>query len=202
MKKKIAVIGLTGGIGSGKSTIAKIFSDKGIPVYIADIEAKKIMVNDEELKRAIVELLGNESYNELGELNREYIAGKVFNNKSLLAKLNSIVHPAVSKHFKNWKTKQSSLYVIKEVAILFENDSYKKCDYTILITAPVDVRIERVIKRDKTDKEQVLSRMKNQWTDEKKIPLSDFVLENVDMELISGHVERVHNEIVTLLSLK
>ncbi len=198
MKK--ATVGLTGGIGSGKSTIAKMFNTVGIPVYIADIEAKQLMVNDEKLRQEIKKLLGNEAYLDNGVLNRVYIADKVFKDATLLQKLNAIVHPAVGAHFERWKTTQNVPYVIKEAAILFENDSYQYCDYTILVTAPIPERIKRVIARDQITKDQIEERMQHQWTDEKKIPLADFVIENITLENTKEQVEEIHMQIKALLA--
>lgn len=189
------VVGLTGGIGSGKSTVAKMFAKLEVPIYIADDEAKKLMHEDVEVKNQIVALLGEESYVD-DQLNRTYIADLVFNDKKLLEKLNAIVHPAVANHFLSWKNTQESNYVIKEAAILFENGGYKKCDYTILVTAPEEMRINRVMKRDHTKKSKVLERLKNQWTDIEKIPLADFVIKNTDLEKTRLQVTKIHNKLI------
>ncbi|WP_299440527.1 dephospho-CoA kinase [uncultured Aquimarina sp.] len=189
------VIGLTGGIGSGKSTVAKMFAKLGVPIYIADDEAKKMMNEDVNIKNQIKDLLGTKSYIK-GELNRPFIADKVFNDKELLGKLNAIVHPAVATHFIAWKNEQKSNYVIKEAAILFENGGYKQCDYTVLVTAPKETRIERVLKRDNTTKSQVLARLKNQWEDSKKIPLADFVIINTKLEETWLQVKKIHNKVI------
>ncbi|MDH7448275.1 dephospho-CoA kinase [Aquimarina sp. 2201CG14-23] len=188
------IVGLTGGIGSGKSTVAKMFKKLGASIYIADDEAKKLMNEDDDVKKQILQLLGKESYVS-GELNRPFIADKVFNDKSLLEKLNAIVHPAVANHFITWKQKQKGAYVIKEAAILFENSGYKQCDYTILVTAPEETRIERVLKRDHTTRTQVLARLKNQWLDSKKIPLADFVIINTKLEETWLQVQQIHNKL-------
>lgn len=188
------VVGLTGGIGSGKSTVAKMFEQLGVAVYIADIEAKRLMNEDALVKKQIIDLLGNDSYiNE--ELNRSYIANIVFNDSSKLLQLNAIVHPAVANHFDCWKSKQKGNYVVKEAAILFENEGHKQCDYTILVSAPIETRIERVLKRDKTTREDILSRMNNQWEDARKIPLADFVIYNKNIEYTENQVHKVHREI-------
>ncbi|WP_024770487.1 dephospho-CoA kinase [Aquimarina macrocephali] len=188
------VVGLTGGIGSGKSTVAKMFEQLGVAVYIADIEAKKLMNEDESVKKQIIALLGNDSYVN-GELNRPYIANVVFNDSSKLLQLNAIVHPAVASHFDCWKSNQKGNYVIKEAAILFENEGHKQCDYTILVSAPIETRIQRVLKRDKTTKEDILSRMNNQWEDTRKIPLADFVIYNKNIKDTENQVYKVHEEI-------
>ncbi|MFD2561761.1 dephospho-CoA kinase [Aquimarina rubra] len=189
------IVGLTGGIGSGKSTVAKMFAKFDVPVYTADDEAKKLMNEDTVVKKQIIHLLGEKAYGKEG-LNRAFIANKVFNDAKLLDKLNQIVHPAVADHFTAWKDKQKSAYVIKEAAILFENGGYKKCDYTILVTAPEEVRIERVLKRDNTTRSQILDRLRNQWEDTKKIPLADFVINNVNLEETWLHVNKIHNKII------
>ncbi len=190
------VVGLTGGIGSGKSTIAKMFNNLGVAVYIADDEAKKLMHTDERIRTQIISLLGEDSYRD-GELNRPFIADVVFNDKSKLNKLNAIVHPAVGNHFEAWKSKQIGEYVIKEVAILFENEGHKQCDHTILVVAPLELRISRVLNRDKTSREQVLSRANNQWDDDQKIPLADFVIHNIDMQDSEKQVYKIHKEITS-----
>ncbi|WP_298541018.1 dephospho-CoA kinase [uncultured Aquimarina sp.] len=188
------VIGLTGGIGSGKSTVAEMFAKLGVPIYIADDEAKKLMNEDISVKKQIVALLGVNSYTEQG-LNRSFIADKVFNNKELLEKLNAIVHPKVATHFTKWKNEQKFEYVIKEAAILFENGGYKRCDHTILVTAPKETRIKRVLKRDNTTRSQVLARLKNQWEDSEKIPLADFVIINTNLEETWLQIKKIHNKL-------
>lgn len=192
------VVGLTGGIGSGKTTVAKMFEDLGIPVYIADVEAKLLMNRSKVIKRKLKKLLGEDAYiNE--QLNRAYIASKIFNDKNLLEQINAIVHPKVASHFKRWLKKQSSSYVIKEVAILFENGSYKECDFTITVTAPLEEKIERVIKRDDTSKEKIMKIMKNQWSDNQKIELSDFVITNQNLNHTKIQVEEIHAKILKTL---
>lgn len=175
------VVGLTGGIGSGKSTVAKMLEELGVPVYNSDIEAKNLMVTSKVLKRKIVALLGEQSYSK-NELNREYIASLVFNDRDLLQKLNEIVHPAVRKHFIKWSKKQDHPYVVQETALLFENGSNYLYDKTILVTAPKDIRVARIVARDGSTKQQVLQRMQNQLGDEQKLALADFVIENIDLD--------------------
>ncbi|GAA4302870.1 dephospho-CoA kinase [Aestuariibaculum suncheonense] len=192
------VVGLTGGIGSGKTTVAKAFEALGIPVYIADLEAKKLMVTSEVIKTKLVELFGEEVYLD-NELNKPFIANIIFNDKTYLQKMNAIVHPEVHKHFDAWKLKQKAPYVIKEVAILFENGGNKQCDLVITVTAPLELRIERLLKRDNTTKEKIEAIMKNQWSDEDKIALSDFVVNNVNLEKTKAQVVRIHEQIVNAL---
>ena len=179
MTKKI---GLTGGIGSGKSTIAEHFKLKGIPIYIKDTETRLIM-QDAKVLEAIKNAFGTAIY-ENNQLVREKLASIVFNNPEKLQVLNAIVHPAVRLHFENWLlTQKEHPFIIYESAILFETGSYKDFDAIITVTAPKEIRIERVIKRDNTTAEQVFERMKAQWTDEQRIEKSDFVIENSILSL-------------------
>ncbi|WP_378187221.1 dephospho-CoA kinase [Aquimarina sp. W85] len=187
------IVGLTGGIGSGKSTVAKMFENLGVPVYIADIEAKKIMHKDASVKHQVISLLGVNAYLD-DSLNTGYIASKVFENKELLTKLNAIVHPAVALDFENWKKKQKTNYIIKEVAILFEKGAQKDCDYTILVTAPKKLRIQRILDRDRTTVEEIEQRMNNQWEDSKKIPLADFIITNVALKEVEKQVLELHQK--------
>lgn len=189
------VVGLTGGIGSGKTTVAKQFMVLGIPVYIADEEAKKLMNTSQVIKRKLIQLFGNEAYVN-DRLNKPFIANIIFNDKSYLEKMNAIVHPQVATHFKKWVLKQNAPYVIKEVAILFENDGYKQCDYVITVTAPKNIRIERLLERDATTKDKIEAIMKNQWSDEEKIKLSDYVIANIDLENTKRQVHKIHKEIL------
>ncbi|WP_333695078.1 dephospho-CoA kinase [Flavobacterium sp.] len=186
------VIGLTGGIGSGKTTVARFFSDLGVPVFIADNEAKTIS-ESEEVRPLLQSLFGDNVY-KAGKLDRKYIASQVFSNPDLLQKLNQVVHPRVQKKFEQWlKIHSKAKYVIKEAAILFESGSYKQCFKVILVTAPQEIRIERVLKRDETDYDSVVKRISNQWSDEIKIPLSDFVIENVNLSHTKSQVLEIHN---------
>lgn len=184
------IIGLTGGIGSGKTTVAKMFMDQGIPIYIADEEAKKLM-ESEEIVKQVKNVFGN-SVLINKKIDRAKLAKIVFNNPEKLEQLNKIVHPAVQEHFKNWlKNHLASPFVIKEAAILFETGGHKKCDKVITVIAPQLLRLERVILRDKSDKDSVLQRINSQWSDEKKILLSDFVIENVDLEKTKEQVRDI-----------
>ena len=175
------IIGLTGGIGSGKTTVANYFQELGVPVYIADNEARKIMKTPEVLD-AIKKKFGKSIF-ETNTLNREKLAEIVFGNPEKLQQLNAIVHPAVKIHFDNWLLNhQKAPFVVYEAAILFESGGYKNCDQVITITAPLETRIQRVIDRDKTTGEQVLKRIHAQWNDEQRISKSDFVIENSDFD--------------------
>lgn len=190
-------VGLTGGIGSGKSTVARYFSELEVPVYEADKAAKYLMNSDHNLITAIKNLLGEDAYTTEG-LNRALVAGKVFGNRNLLDQLNALVHPAVRKDFNSWASQQESDYVIQEAAILFETAGHKHFDYNILVTAPEETRIKRVMKRDGVDRKQVEARLKNQWKDADKIPLADFVLDNRDRRKTRANVRRIHRKLLEL----
>lgn len=189
------VVGLTGGIGSGKTTVAKMFEHLGVPVYIADVEAKKLTNRSKVIRRKLIELLGEEAYLDK-EINKKYVADKIFSNSSLLLQVNQIIHPKVRAHFNRWLKRQVSPYVIKEAAILFENGGYKECDKNILVVAPKDQRIERLLDRDVTSIQQIENRMQNQWEDEKKIPMADYVIHNVDLEKTRMQVTDIHEIIL------
>lgn len=192
------VVGLTGGIGSGKTTIARMFQDLGIPVYISDIEAQKIIETDPVVKRRIIEEFGELAYID-EKYNRRYIADIVFNDKHKLQKLNNIVHPALALHFQRWKDMQKSLYIIKEAAILFESGAYKQCDYIITVTAPEQERIRRVVERDQVTEKLVRERMRNQWTDEERIKLSDEVVDNINIQVSLLKVKEIHSKLIKKL---
>ncbi|WP_281639415.1 dephospho-CoA kinase [Capnocytophaga sputigena] len=188
------VVGLTGGIGSGKSTIAKAFAALGIAVFNSDEQAKALIATDAQVKERIIAAFGEEAYQN-GEYNRAYIAQIVFNNSEKLAILNGIVHPALAEYFKRWAKEQTSPYVLKEAAILFESGSYKDCDYIITVTAPEEVRIARVMARDHCTEAQVRARMAQQWSDAQRIALSNAVIENIDLEKAKKEVRRINNEL-------
>ncbi len=191
------IVGITGGIGSGKTTVANFFKELGVPVYIADEEAKRLMASNAELRQKITGLFGEESYHD-GKLNRKYLAGLVFNNPKKLEALNNLVHPAVAEDFRKWVSAQQAPYVIKESALLFETGDYKNCDVTILVKAPLEERVRRVMHRDAASKESVMDRISHQWPDEKKQVLSDYTIENIDISLIKNIV---HNINVNLLNI-
>ena len=192
------LVGLTGGIGSGKTTIANFFKELGVPIYIADTEAKALMNRSKVIKRKLIALFGDNAYQN-GKLNRDFLSKKIFNNKDLLQKMNAIVHPKVASHFKRWVKKQDAPYVISEAAILFENGSYKKYDYIITVTAPEEVRLKRVMSRDNSSKEKVKSVMNNQWKDEEKIKLSDYVIQNINLEEAKAQVLQIHQNLLQKL---
>ncbi|WP_422860156.1 dephospho-CoA kinase [Flagellimonas sp. S174] len=188
-------IGLTGGIGSGKSTVAKMFTELGVPVYDSDMQAKELMSSSTKLKKAITQLLGKEAYkNEV--LNRKYIAGKVFADTNLLEKLNKIVHPVVKEHFMDWAQKQDSEYVIQESALIFENGNEDFYDAIVLVTAPEEIRVKRVIKRDKSNASDVIQRIENQMEDKDKVDMAHFYVENIDLETTQNKVLEIHKAIV------
>ncbi len=188
-------IGITGGIGSGKSYISSIFQKLGIPVYSADERAKTLMNTHEPLIKEIKYIFGNDAYSQ-NKLNRQYIAKEVFNNKKKLEQLNNIVHPAVDIDFRLWCENQNELiYVLKEAAILFESGSFKKLDKNIVVTAPKEIRIERVMIRDGSSKAEIESRMKNQWPTDKLVTLADFVINNDGKKLILPQIIEIDNKI-------
>lgn len=188
-------IGITGGIGSGKSTIARIFESIGYPVYYADSKAKSLMTSNEDLVSQIKQHFGEDIYLNTGEINREKLGAIVFNNKEKLAELNSLVHPAVANDFFRWAKEQENEIVFEEAAILFETGGYKRMDYNILVTAPKEERIKRTMLRDNTSREAVLARMENQWEDEDKIPLADFIIDNGGSVLVIPQVLEVISKI-------
>ncbi|MBC8769468.1 dephospho-CoA kinase [Arenibacter sp. BSSL-BM3] len=191
------IVGLTGGIGSGKSTVGRMFQKLGVPIYNSDIEAKKLMSSSKEIKKNIEALLGKQSYLD-GELNREYIAKAVFKDKKLLQDLNNIVHPAVRRHFISWSKQQDAPYVIQEAAIIFENGNNDFYDKIVLVTAPPDIRIQRVVDRDGVDAPKVKERINHQWPDSQKERLSDFVIENISLENTEREVAEIHHKLLKI----
>ena len=171
------IIGLTGGIGSGKSTVSKILLNHNIPVYDSDSKAKKLMNSSNELKEMIIEYFGKNSYQD-NQLNKSYISNIIFNNQIKIDKINSLVHPFVFRDFNKWKKNITSKYIIFESALIFETGSYKNNDFNILVVSDLNERIKRVVKRDRVKEKDVLVRIKNQWNDEKKIPLADYIFKN------------------------
>jgi dephospho-CoA kinase len=193
-------IGITGGIGSGKSTISKIFEVLGIPVFYADDHAKRVMTDDAILIEAIQKTFGKESYFDNGSLNRKYIANIVFNDAAQLSKLNAIVHPATFRSFDNWLTRVDIKvpYILKEAALLFESDSYKMCDRSVMVYAPHNMRIERVLLRDGITRQEAEARNAKQFDDKKKLEMADYVIENDDTELVIPQVLILHEQFLKL----
>ncbi|MDO9137722.1 MAG: dephospho-CoA kinase [Lutibacter sp.] len=187
------IIGLTGGIGSGKSTVLALFKALGAVTYVADIEAKKLMNADDGLKNQIIKLFGEKAY-EKGALNRTYISSVVFNNEEKLNALYAMVHPKVREDFHHFIKKQKADFVIYEAAILFESGSNQICDYVITVIADFEHKIERIMKRDGVSEAQVLERMKNQSEDDYKIKKSDFVIRN-------NHLEDTKKQVFTIFEL-
>ncbi len=188
-------IGLTGGIGSGKSTVARIFETLGIPVYYADEEAKKIMRQDADVIAAIRDLFGDLAYDREGNPDRVFLAREVFNNKEKLARLNAIVHPATIRESNQWAERQTSPYVLKEAALLFESEAFHHVDKVIGVFAPVTLRLQRTMKRDQVSREAVQRRMKNQMNEEVKIRLCDFVIRNDEQQALIPQVLHIHAQL-------
>lgn len=188
-------IGLTGGIGSGKSTVAKVFESLGVPVYKADDEAKKLMATDPQLINLIKKHFSEEVYKE-GKLDKAYLASVVFNNKEKLNLLNSLVHPFTIEDGKSWMKRQQTSYAIKEAALIFESGSQGEFDFIVGVYAPETLRIHRTIQRDKTDKELVRLRMQNQIKEEIKMKLCDEVLINNEQELLVPQIIALHEKLL------
>lgn len=192
-------IGITGGIGSGKTTVCKIFEVLGIPVYYADIRAKWLMENNAALCTGIKDLLGREAYTPEGRLNRGLIASRVLVNPDLLEKLNGLVHPAVALDGLAWQEEQKNVpYTLKEAALLFESGSYRLLDKIIVVTAPVEVRIARVMERDKASRETVQGWIARQMDEAEKVALADFVIQNDGKHLLIPQVMTVHHTLQEL----
>jgi dephospho-CoA kinase len=191
------IVGLTGGIGSGKTTVGKLFAELGVPVYNSDREARRLMEESGKVREAIKALIGERAY--CGNSpNRAYIAGKVFGNTDLLDRLNAIVHPAVRANFKNWVVQQQNPYLIQEAAILFENGSYHEFDKIVLVRAPREERIKRIGERDGSSREEIEARMAHQWDDDRKIALADYVIENLDLKNTRFEVEKIHRHLMEI----
>ena len=190
------IIGLTGGIGAGKTTVSKLFALLNIPIYIADDRAKRILDIDGEVQNKIKTLFGENSIVN-GTVNRKLIAIESFGHPKILEQLNAIIHPAVSTDFEKWKADNNSApYVVKEAAILFESGSHVGCDKIILVSAPLETRIDRVMKRDAITKSEVESRIINQWVEDKKKALSDFIIRNDEENSLISQVMRIHKKIL------
>jgi dephospho-CoA kinase len=188
------MIGLTGGIGSGKSVVAKVFATLGIPVFNADDEAKRIMQTSPEIKTKLIEQFGLEIYNEHG-LDKEKLASIVFNDPFQLQLLNAIVHPVTIQAAKDWAAKQTTPYVIKEAALIFESGTADGLFKVIGVTAPLSLRTHRVMQRDGITKEQVDARMRNQISDTIKMRLCDYVIENNNQEMVIPQVLEIDKAI-------
>ena len=184
-------IGITGGIGSGKTYVSEVFKSLGIPVFNADIESKKLMITSEKLMELVKAEFGEGIYTN-GSLNKEKLGAIVFSDKIKLEKLNSLVHPIVKAEFEKWCTKQTTDYVIKEAAILFESDSHLGLDAVICVSAPIELRISRSMKRDNATEKEIKNRIENQISQEEKEKLSDYIIVNDTKELLLPQVLNIH----------
>ncbi len=189
-------MGLTGGIGSGKSLICSILEKLGVPVYYADAEAKRLMNSDPDLKTQIVELFGEQAYRQ-ESIDRKYLAERLFGDAEMLAAMNGVVHPAVREDFNRWANLQKEVpYVVEEAAILFESGAHRELDYMVLAYAPAKIRISRVMDRDGTDRESVLKRMGHQLSEEEKKKLADHVIVNDGQQMLLPQVIELHNKLL------
>lgn len=197
MKSKPLLVGITGGIGSGKTTISKVFQTLGVPVYNSDARAKSLLNEDEKLKSAVVERFGRDAYDANGMLNRQFLAKTVFADEKKLESLNALVHPAVGHNFSLWTQAHTShSYLIKEAALLFETGSYRSLDYTILVKAPEEVRILRILKRDpQRSRQQIADIINKQLGDSEKEKLANFILTNDDKELLIPQILKIDETI-------
>lgn len=196
-KSRALLVGITGGIGSGKSTVCKLFSLLGVPIYTADERAKWLMNHDSQVKEKILASFGAESYTPDGELNRGYLAGTVFSKPEKVAALNALVHPAVAKDFAEWVGQQTAPYLLKEAALLFETGAAKELDYVINVSSPLRVRMARVLLRDpQRTEEQVNQIINQQLPDEEKNELADFSIKNTDNKLLLPQVIALHEQLL------
>ncbi|MCL1667891.1 dephospho-CoA kinase [Elizabethkingia ursingii] len=192
------IIGLTGGIGSGKTTVARFIEEMGYPVYNSDTRAKDLVNESDDLKAAIIQLLGPEAYDENGLYDRKYVGSIVFSNDELLKQLNAIIHPAVNKDFHDWVKKQSREVIFKETALLFELKLNLQCDKSLLVTADESIRIKRVMDRDSKTYREVEKVIDNQMPERKKIRLADYVIENnSDMQHLRLSTEKIMTSLIS-----
>lgn len=192
------VVGLTGGIGSGKTTVARMFEKLGVPIYIADAEAKRLMKSSKVIRRKLINLFGDQVYQN-NELNRPLIASKIFKETALLERMNAIVHPKVGLDFKRWLKKQNSDYVIKEAAIIFEQNMQSEYDFIITVTAGLEDRMDRLLKRDKSSENKIKNIIDNQMPDDEKTKKSDFVILNNQLKDTQDQVLKIHHQILKIL---
>ncbi|MFK5879403.1 MAG: dephospho-CoA kinase [Flavobacteriaceae bacterium] len=185
------IVGLTGGIGSGKTTVLNFFKNLGVPCYIADVEAKRLMNTSIKIKRDLILLFGDEAFTPKG-LNRKFIADIVFQNPEKLAKLNAIVHPGVFEDFKLFVKNSKADYIIYESAILLQGDSKDLCDKIIVVTAPLNTRIERVVKRDGISKDAVLARINQQMNESEMLSNADFIIDNINLNITQNEVDNIN----------
>ena len=194
-------LGVTGGIGSGKTSVCRVFNVLGVPVFSADAEARTIMESDKDIIRMINSIAGRDMY-ENGSLDRAALAKLIFNSEELLQKVNHTVHPVVLAHFQQWEKSQVASYVIMEAAILFESGAEKLVDKVLTVIAPLEERIDRVIQRNYLTREQVLDRIKNQTSDEERITRSHYIIDNSDNVMIIPAILRIHEEILNFINCK
>ncbi len=190
-------IGLTGGIGSGKSTVAAIFNVLSVPIYYADKEAKRLMNENNSITASVKSLFGEKSYSE-GLLNRQFIASVIFNNPEKRIELNNIIHPATIKDAEHWMNAQQSPYCIKEAALIFESQSENKLDFIIGIHSPIELRIKRVIERDGISENEVMQRMQVQMNEEEKLKKCDFIIHNNESTLLIPQVVELHHQLLDI----
>lgn len=188
-------VGLTGGLGSGKTTVAKIFEEYGIPVFYADDEAKKITSSSQKVKDQLIKEFGPQLYSN-GKLDRPALAEIIFNDKNAIDIVNDIIHPAVRQAFQEWTLIQKSPYILEEAAILFETGEYRAFDKTILVTAPEELRIQRVMNRSGWTREEAKIRLQNQWEESHKIPLADFVILNDGTRPLGPQISEIHESLL------
>lgn len=191
-------VGITGGIGSGKSTVARMLAEKGIPVYYADARAKYLMSYDPELKSAIKEAFGPEVYHRNGRLNRAALAKIIFSDKAKLQTINGLVHPAVARDGERWFDEQNTHYALKEAALMIESGSHKSLDKLIVVVADKEERINRVVKRDRTDRKAIMARINNQMSDEQRLAEADYVIDNNDFDKLQEQVDALHDQLMQL----
>ncbi|MCC5917330.1 MAG: dephospho-CoA kinase [Cryomorphaceae bacterium] len=195
MRDKPLIVGITGGIGSGKTTVARIFEKLGIPIYIADDKSRELTANHPDIKDFIKKQYGEDLFDKNGDLRRKALGEIVFADKEKLKALNAVIHPIVKEDFKSWAENQDAPYVLKEAAVLFESGTYTDCDYVILVVAPKESRIQRVMKRSGLSRDEILARMHHQWSDDDKVALSDFVVNNEDHSNLLPQIFEIHEDI-------
>jgi dephospho-CoA kinase len=196
LKEEMIKVAVTGGIGSGKSVVCKVFHHLGIPIFNADEEAKRLMDTDRSIKQGLSEMFGSTLYRSDGFIDRKKLAGIIFHDQLALQKVNQLIHPAVYESFQTWADLQKSEYIIQEAAIVFENDHQHRYDQIITVTAPFELRIARCIQRDQSNRESILERMHNQFSDEYKAERSAFIIVNDEKQLIVPQILEIHKELM------
>jgi dephospho-CoA kinase len=184
-------VGITGGIGSGKSTVCKVFKLLGVPVFDADIAAKQLQNINQKIKKGLISLFGEDIYTYEDIVDRKKLAAIIFNDDLMLSRVNELIHPVVHEEFEKWLKKQNSIYIVHEAAILFESGFYKMMDFNIMVSASEEQRIERIMKRDGINREIIMQRMQKQWDEGKKQKLADFVIHNDNKNLIVPEIIKI-----------